>query len=380
MQIYIVRPGDSLYSVARRFGTNESRLAEINQLSDPSRLAIGMSLVIPGGEEAARGSIEVNAYDYPNVSSEVLEETNPYLTYLCPFCYSARADGSLSGTDDERLISIARSGQTAPLMVVTNLSESSGFSSDIAHSLLTDEAAQSALLENITAVLREKNYYGLNINFEYIYPFDRDSYSQFVARAAERMHALGYPVSTALAPKESAEQGGLLYTAHDYEAHGRYADRVVLMTYEWGYTYGPPMAVAPIPSVRRVLDYAVTVIPREKIFMGVPTYGYDWPLPYTPGTTMARSLSNPEAVALALTYGAEIQFDPTAEAPYFVYTAAGVAHKVWFEDARSIAAKLELVGEYRFRGIGYWNLDRPFPQNWSLLNSRYRVENKGRVP
>lgn len=91
---------------------------------------------------------------------------------------------------------------------MTNLSESCGFSSDIAHSLLTDEAAQSALLENITAVLREKNYYGLNINFEYIYPFDRDSYSQFVARAAERMHALGYPVSTALAPKESAEQGG----------------------------------------------------------------------------------------------------------------------------------------------------------------------------
>ena len=215
MQIYIVRPGDSLYSVARRFGTNESRLAEINQLSDPSRLAVGMSLVIPVGDEAARGSIEVNAYDYPNVSSEVLEETNPYLTYLCPFCYSARADGSLSGIDDERLISIARSGQTAPLMVVTNLSESSGFSSDIAHSLLTDEAAQSALLENITAVLREKNYYGLNINFEYIYPFDQDSYSQFVARAAERMHALGYPVSTALAPKESAEQGGLLYTAHD---------------------------------------------------------------------------------------------------------------------------------------------------------------------
>ena len=369
MQIYIVRPGDSLYSVARRFGTNESRLAEINQLSDPSRLAIGMSLVIPGGEEAARGSIEVNAYDYPNVSSEVLEETNPYLTYLCPFCYSARADGSLSGIDDERLISIARSWQTAPLMVVTNLSESCGFSSDIAHSLLTDEAAQSALLENITAVLREKNYYGLNINFEYIYPFDRDSYSQFVARAAERMHALGYPVSTALAPKESAEQGGLLYTAHDYAAHGRYADRVVLMTYEWGYTYGPPMAVAPLPNVRQVLDYAVTVIPREKIYLGIPNYGYDWPLPFVQGETRARSISNQEAVAIAVANGAEIQFDERAQSPWFRYTREGVEHQVWFEDARSMSAKLRLIQEYGLWGAGYWNLMRPYPQGWTVLNA-----------
>lgn len=375
MQIYIVRPGDSLYSVARRFGTNESRLAEINQLSDPSRLAIGMSLVIPGGEEAARGSIEVNAYDYPNVSSEVLEETNPYLTYLCPFCYSARADGSLSGIDDERLISIARSGQTAPLMVVTNLSESSGFSSDIAHSLLTNEAAQSALWENITAVLREKNYYGLNINFEYIYPFDRDSYSQFVARAAERMHALGYPVSTALAPKESAEQGGLLYTAHDYEAHGRYADRVVLMTYEWGYTYGPPMAVAPLGQVRAVLDYALTAVAPEKIFMGIPLYGYDWPLPFVSGKTRAESLSPVQAVERALRHDIAIQYDAAAQAPYYHYTdRGGREHAVWFEDARSIEAKLRLADEYHLQGVGYWNLTRPFPQNWAVLASLFDIE------
>ena len=374
MQIYIVRPGDSLYSVARRFGTNESRLAEINQLSDPSRLAIGMSLVIPGGEEAARGSIEVNAYDYPNVSSEVLEETNPYLTYLCPFCYSARADGSLSGIDDGRLISIARSGQTAPLMVVTNLSESSGFSSDIAHSLLTDEAAQSALLENITAVLREKNYYGLNINFEYIYPFDRDSYSQFVARAAERMHALGYPVSTALAPKESAEQGGLLYTAHDYEAHGRYADRVVLMTYEWGYTYGSPQAISPVNRIRRVLDYAVTVMPTGKILMGFSNYAYDWLLPWRQGQA-ARILSNAAAVELAISRGAEIKYDYTAQAPWFNYAdAAGRTHVVWFEDARSVVARLQLVGEYSLAGISIWTADKVYRPGLYALQSMYSVE------
>ena len=259
-------------------------------------------------------------------------------------------------------------------MVVTNLSESSGFSSDIAHSLLTDEAAQSALLENITAVLREKNYYGLNINFEYIYPFDRDSYSQFVARAAERMHALGYPVSTALAPKESAEQGGLLYTAHDYKAHGRYADRVILMTYEWGYTYGSPQAISPVNRIRRVLDYAVTVMPTGKILMGFSNYAYDWLLPWRQGQA-ARILSNAAAVELAISRGAEIRYDYTAQAPWFNYTdAAGCTHVVWFEDARSVVARLQLVGEYSLAGISIWTADKVYRPGLYALQSMYSVE------
>ena len=108
--------------------------------------------------------------------------------------------------------------------------------------------------------------------------------------------------------------------------------------------------------------------------MGVPTYGYDWPLPYERGVTRAQSLSNVQAIDLARRYRADIQYDEQAQAPYFVYTADdGTVHEVWFEDARSIAAKLALVREYGFRGVGYWNLDRPFPQNWSLLNSLFRI-------
>ena len=233
MQLYTVKAGDSLYAVARRFGTTVEELQRLNQIADPSRLVIGQSLVVPGGGEDVREQIEVNAYVYPGVRQAVLTESMPYFTTLCPFSHSATMEGELRPLADERLIQAAYAGQTAPLLTVTNLSEAAGFSSDIAHAVLTDEGVQAKLLDNIVALIREKDYYGLNINFEYIYPFDRDSYSQFVRRAAERLHPLGCPVSTAIAPKESGSQQGLLYTAHDYEAHGRYADRVILMTYGW---------------------------------------------------------------------------------------------------------------------------------------------------
>ena len=374
MQIYIVRAGDSLYAIARRFGTTVEELTRLNQIADPSRLVIGQSLLVPGPAEDVREQIEVNAYVYPTVQQSVLTETMPYFTTLCPFSHSVTAEGELRPIADERLIQAAYAGQTAPLLTITNLGETGGFSSDLAHTVLTDEGVQARLLDNIAAQIREKDYYGLNINFEYIYPFDRDSYSQFVNRASQRLHPLGCPVSTAIAPKESADQQGLLYTAHDYEAHGKYADRVILMTYEWGYTYGAPQAVSPVDRIRRVLDYAVTAMPAGKILMGFSNYAYDWTLPWKQGTA-ARVLSNAGAQELAASRWAEIRYDSTAEAPYFHYTdASNRRHVVWFEDARSIRARLRLVGEYGLGGISLWTADRLWRPIYALLESMYSVE------
>ena len=374
MEIYVVRSGDSLYSIARRYGTDTGTLSYVNQLSDPSRLTVGQSLVIPTWSNAERRSIEVNAYVYPYVSGAVLEESLPYFTYLAPFSHSVTMEGELRPLDDGRLIEAALEDQTAPLLTVTNIGERGGFSSDIAHAVLTDEDVQNRLFGNIVSMLREKGYYGVNINFEYIYPFDRDSYSQFIAKAAERLHPLGYPVSTAIAPKESAGQSGLLYTAHDYEAHGRYADRVILMTYEWGYTYGAPQAVSPVNRIRNVLNYAVSVMPSGKILMGFSNYAYDWTLPWRQGDA-ARVISNAAAVELAVSKWAEIKYDTTAQAPWFNYTdAENRRHVVWFEDARSALRRLRLVEEYDLAGISIWTVDKLYRPALYVLQSMFSTE------
>ena len=128
------------------------------------------------------------------------------------------------------------------------------------------------------------------------------------------------------------------------------------------------MAVAPLPSVRRVLDYAVTELPPEKIFLGFPNYGYNWVLPYVSGQSRADSIGNEEAPLLAVRYGAEIFYDETAQSPYFVYTTPrGVVHKVWFEDLRSWQAKLDLVCEYDLAGIGIWQLNQLWRAGLYLL-------------
>lgn len=134
------------------------------------------------------------------------------------------------------------------------------------------------------------------------------------------------------------------------------------------------MAVAPLPNVRQVVEYALTEIPAEKIWLGIPNYGYDWPLPFVQGKTKAQSISPRLAVSRAWKYKAQIQYSETAQAPWYRYTdASGTTHEVWFEDARSIQAKLALIPEYGLLGAGYWNLMRPFPQNWRVLGAQYEI-------
>ena len=207
----------------------------------------------------------------------------------------------------------------------------------------------------------------MNVDFEYVQKADGEGYLKFVEKLKESLEKEGYLLSVALAPKTSDSQTGLLYEGIDYRRLGEIADSVVLMTYEWGYTYSIPMAVAPLNKVNEVVEYAVSRIVPEKIYMGIPNYAYDWALPYEKGLTRATTIGNVDAVQIAALHGTVIQYDETAQTPWFRYTQNGVDHEVWFEDVRSIHAKLLLADSYDLKGVTYWNLLRPFRANWLLL-------------
>ncbi|MGI5972094.1 MAG: LysM peptidoglycan-binding domain-containing protein [Oscillospiraceae bacterium] len=370
---HTVRSGESMYTIARDYGVPLSLLLDANpQISNPSRLQVGQRVIVPRAPRKM-GNIFVNGFVFPNVDGSVLRSSLPHLTYLSIFSYMVMSDGSLSGINDAGVIQSARGANVAPLMVITNLEEDAGFSSELAHTILTDLQLQNTLIENILATMRERNYYGLVVDFEYLYPDDRQNFNNFVSRIVNALRPLGYEVMVALAPKTSGTQQGLLYEAHDYPAIGALADKVILMTYEWGYTYGPAMAVAPVNEVRRVLDYATSVMPSEKILMGMPNYGYDWTLPFTRGSA-ARVVTNNGAILLASRVGATISFDNTSQAPFFnYYDSTGRRHEVWFDDPRSISARLALVAEYDLGGVSYWTLNSFYAPNWVVLDSMYNV-------
>lgn len=368
---YILDEGQTLFSISQEYGVPLDELIKANPGLNPLNLRPGDTVMIPVARREKRRPILVNGYAYPSINTNSLNCVLPFLTFLSPFSYKLTPTAELVPPDDGDLIFRAQRSAVMPIMVVTNIFDK-GFSTEVLSGVLASEELQERLIGNILSELTGKNYYGVNMDIEYIAPDDRERYNAFLERLTERLHNEGFIVMSALAPKISADQLGVLYEAHDYAEQGRIVDYVIIMTYEWGYTYGPPLAVSPINEVRRVLDYAVTEIPPEKILMGMPNYGYDWTLPFMRGTP-AQSVSLTQAVDLALRYGVEIQFDEQAQTPYFYYTDNGTQHVVWFDDPRSIDAKLQLINDYRLAGASWWTVNRCYVPNWLVLQNMYET-------
>lgn len=282
MDIHVVKAGESLYSIAQDYGVSQARLMADNQLPDPSRLAVGQTIVVrypqdvytvqPGdtldsvaretgvpvrtllqnnpnlrGESAIypgqtlvlsyrgakRGTLSVNGYAYPFIDKGLLQRTLPYLTNLTPFTYGITPEGALVDLDDRALIAAAEQMDVAPLMHLSTLTEEGTFSNEMASLVLNDLAVQDRLVAAVKVKLRDRGYTGLDVDFEFVFPQDAGLYARFIARLRRELAPLGYPVIVALAPKTSSQQKGLLYEGHDYQLLGQAADQLLLMTYGW---------------------------------------------------------------------------------------------------------------------------------------------------
>ena len=331
MDIHVVQPGDSMYQLAQQYGVPMERLIQDNQLPDPSRLVVGQTIVVqypelthtvragdslysiaqmhnttvaqllrnnpalqgrdllyPGQtivvKYASRplGTLTVNSYAYSTIDRNLLRATLPYLSLLTPFTYRFDEE-ELIPLRDEALVNAALQSRVAPVLHLSNLDENERFSGELAHELLEDEDDQKELIEEIVRTAERRGYQWVDVDFEYLRAEDARPYARFLARLRRALAPGGRPLIAALAPKTSADQPGRLYEGVDYHLIAQSVDHALLMTYDWGNLSGPPMAVAPLPEVRRVVEYALTEFTPSQLFLGVPNYGYDWPLPYRQG-------------------------------------------------------------------------------------------------
>jgi spore germination protein len=378
---YTVRPGDTLYLIAGRYNVPVNLIAKVNGITDPSRIYPGQTLVIPlPVPPIVPVEIETLAYfNLLNMSAltTALAGIGPYITFGAIFNYNVNTDGSIAvPANTTRAINLLKSSNIRPLMVITNWGTSGSFEPDAARAIIGNAEVKARAINNVLSTINQYGFAGVNVDFENMYPEDRPLYTAFIRDLAAALKPSGYWVTLAMAPKYADFPNAVWVGAFDYAALGRLADFIHMMTYEWGWVGGPPMAVAPLNQVRPVLTYAASLIPPEKLLLGIPLYGYNWPLPYAAGN-VATPVNLVEVYSLAYRYNANIDYDPVAQAPWFNYTdEAGVQHEVWFEDLRSLKAKYDTLKEFNLRGAGYWSFqNNPYgtPASWALLGEYFRV-------
>lgn len=426
MFVHVVRPGESLFSIANQYGGTGEWIRAVNEL-EQEQLVPGMSLVIPAGppstlraykiqegetideiaqkfhvpprilravngrldeERSLAGRtiwapfpiqpprrIEVNAYMIPTGSMadrEIVKDVAENLTYLSVFSCRIFPDGTLSDLPDGNALAESKIGTIAPLLTITNF-DGSHFNSEHAQMIMTNETLRKTTITNILNRLREKGYRGINVDFEHLSPQMRNSFNSFIRELSDAVRKEGFTTSLTLGPKMGDDPENVWVGAFDYRTLGEFVDHVTLLTFEWGWVGGQPMAIAPLNMVRKVLSYAATEIPSEKIMMGMSLYGYNWGLPHEEGKR-AVGISPKGAVNLAIRNKTHIHFHGESAAPMFTYGAQrNEMRQVWFEDGKSVLAKFHLVHEFGLRGVSYWMLGHPFSQNWTLLNGTFRI-------
>lgn len=235
--VHTFKQGDSLFSVARDYGTTVMQLYRNNpSLIGAEYIPEGTQITIKFDSEPS-GNIQVSGFAYGYIRQEVLTAALPYLTYIIVFGYGFEEDGSIIEVNDSRVIETSHIYGTSVLLSLTTINRDGTFGSAKIERLLTDLDFQNLIIGKMIDVIRRKNAQGLDIDMEYIPPQFRTEFAAFVSNASRQLEAAGLESHVCLAPKYSSEQQGTLYEAHDYKLLGEAAGMVFLMTYEWGYTY-----------------------------------------------------------------------------------------------------------------------------------------------
>lgn len=421
MIIHVIQPGDTISSIASQYGISEERLMLENEVTDNSELVIGEALVIlfpalvytvregdslskiaasynttviellrnnpylsdreyiyPGEEivisfmDTKTYTMSTNGFAYPFIDISVLKKTLPFLTELTIFHYRITTDCKLIDINDEDVIRTAKSYGVATYMLVTPLSDSGSESMEVVQRMLTDEACQDQLIQNILVILKEKEYYGFNIYTPGLLPGEQQPYIDFVAKLTPVLNAEGYPVLVTFSPSGIELQTGTVVSEQFYTKISKVVNGVRLLDYNFGYTTKTPLADRPYETISSLLGVIVTLIPPEKISLGISSVGYVWELPYVEGESRAYSISSSSVIKLAATVGAVIRFDEVSKQAYFYYGEHN-QYLVRFGDARSIDALLKLVPQYGLNGAGLWSIMSYFPQMWLVINSQYEI-------
>lgn len=373
---YTVKEGDTLADIAEAYNITLMQLYRNNPfLSERESIYAGETIVI---KYNTNGKIITHGNAVPFIDMSTLKKTLPYLTYLSILNFTATDEGEvITYYDDTEMIQTAKEYGVMPLMLVTTLSIKGEANVGIAYDILLNDGFQDRQIETLLNLLETKGYYGVNLSFEYINISNMRLYETYFAKMAASLSEKGYLIFATIGTNIMEVNNEIRFERIDYSLFNQVAHNIIFMDYKWATNITPPSPIISISNIEVFLNYVSTFISPEKEIIGIATVGYDWELPFSSGISSVYFLTQENAVDLARNVGATIQFDETSKTPYFNYTIKRdgneVAHIVWFVDARSESAILDLIVQNQLNGIGIWNITVFNPQLWVIINSQFEI-------
>lgn len=369
-QIYTVQSGDTFYKIALKFNLSLSSLIAANPGVNPNQIRIGQQMLIPKTQPKPVLIRSVGGWIPYWLQTQAFRSVQNHpdmFQNLSPFWYEVKASGEIikyPGAEDNSILSFARIQGIKIIPLITN-----AFSSEQISAVLNDPIIRQYHVNNIVKLLRQFNYDGIDINYENLFVSDREIFVIFLQELKIALAAIGKQLIVTVHAKPDPFGDWSGSEAHDYLGIGQAGDAVRIMGYDFHWSGSEPGPIAPADWIDRVLAYAVTTIPKSKIVLGVPTYGYDWPLELG---QVGRGITYSYALSTARRYNTPI-IEDIQQGPHFIYRANEVVHEVWFIDATSFAPLLDLVNKYDIKGIVIWYLGAEDPKIYDVIQTKFQV-------
>ena len=317
------------------------------------------------------------------------------ISIIAPQCFSMDADGFIAGETPPEVLEIARAHHVALMPLVTNR----GFKQEWMHTVLDNPESRARAIRYLLYYALRDGYIGFQFDYENIRHTYRDRFTVFFKEAAVLFHRHGLQISAALVGRYSddrnaASPGGFdnWSGVYDYGELGRSADFLSIMAYPQHAGFSEPGALAGVPWVRQIADYTVQQMPPGKVSLGVPLYGERWTaVNSTAGTDSAAFVQDfvqdaegtvnqkwkargvPFSVVVPLTRDHAPVWDKADQSHHLSYIDDGAQIELWYEDALSLAPKLQLAAAGGFAGISGWVLGHEDPAIWEEIGEQYMI-------
>jgi len=284
---------------------------------------------------------------------------------IAPFWTTLDAAGNLTdrgGNDHDNVVKKAHENNASVLLMVNNEKQSDNPSP--IHTILSTPSLRATAITNLESYIKKYNLDGINIDFEMVDAEDRGNLSDFMQELSNQLRPQGYIISIDVFPKQ--DESNDVSIAYDYAKLAMYADKIMIMTYDNHGSWSDAGPIADIQWVEKNLNYALKFIPKNKLYLGIAAYGYDW------SSKGVESLAYSASMNLVQQFNSPITWDESAKEPHFSYTGSdSVTHQVWYEDQKSLQYKLDLVNQYDLAGAALWKLGEEDPGYWPVFKKNF---------
>ena len=295
---------------------------------------------------------------------ESLKQNATSISSVRPLWYRVEEDGNiekLAGAEDKEIISFAKANKIKIIATISNDSNP-----DLVGPIITNTDKTDLHIRNIIKLIEKNGYDGVEIDYESLLLRDKNAYTSFMTKLSAELKKQNKILATALHAKTKEPGTWDGPKAQDWVELGKICDELKLMTYDYHWSTSEAGAISPLDWTEDVIKLAISEIPKEKLYLGVPFYGYDWV------KENATDLTWLDVQRIIKNNNPTVKSDAGSKESYFTYKKEDENHQVWFNNVDSVKAKAELAKKYSLAGIGIWRLGREDPNNWQTIQTTFK--------